>query len=61
VPEDPWQQGQENLAKLSSNSKIVIAEESGHNIQLYQPTLIVHEVQELVDAARAHGKQSPPL
>jgi pimeloyl-ACP methyl ester carboxylesterase len=61
VPEDHWQQWQENLAKLSSNSKIVIAEESDHSVQLHQPYLIVHEVQELIDAARARGEHSPPL
>jgi hypothetical protein len=59
VREDHWQQWQENLAKLSSNSKIVIAEESDHNIHLHQPYLIVHEVQELVDAVRARGEHSP--
>ena len=58
VREDHWQKGQENLAKLSSNSKIIVAEESDHYIHLHQPDLIVHEVEELVDASREHA--APP-
>ena len=44
-----WQGLQSELVALSSNSKQVIAEQSGHNIQLDQPDLVIDSVQEMVD------------
>jgi pimeloyl-ACP methyl ester carboxylesterase len=41
-----------DLKGLSSAGKLVMAEESGHEIHLYQPKLVVKAIQEVVDAAR---------
>ena len=49
---ETWQALQSELAALSSNSKQVIAEQSGHNIQLDQPDLVIDAIQEMVDAIR---------
>jgi len=40
---------QKELAGLSSNSRQVIAERSGHYIQLDQPDLVIDAVLELVN------------
>jgi pimeloyl-ACP methyl ester carboxylesterase len=40
------------LKGLSSTGKLVIAEESGHEIHLYQPKLVVKAIQEVVATAR---------
>ncbi len=45
-----WQTLQSELAALSSESKQVIAEQSGHNIQLDQPDLVIDAIQEMLDA-----------
>lgn len=45
-----WQTLQSELAALSSQSKQVIAEQSGHNIQLDQPGLVIDAIREMVDA-----------
>jgi pimeloyl-ACP methyl ester carboxylesterase len=52
--EQQWQRAQERLAKLSSNSELVIAKHSSHNVQLSQPGLIVDEINLLVAAVRKH-------
>lgn len=43
-----WNQLQQELAALSSNSRRVIARESGHLIHLEQPELLISEVSKLV-------------
>lgn len=43
-----WQAMQSELAELSTNSKQVIAEQSGHFIQLQQPQLVIDAIRELV-------------
>jgi pimeloyl-ACP methyl ester carboxylesterase len=45
-----WQALQSELVGLSSDSKQVIAEQSGHMIQLDQPDLVVDAIREVVDA-----------
>jgi pimeloyl-ACP methyl ester carboxylesterase len=50
--EQAWQVMQSELAALSSNSKHVIAKESGHYIQLKQPQLVIDAIRELVQAAQ---------
>jgi len=45
-----WQQVQSELAGLSSDAKQIIAEQSGHHIQLDQPDLVVDAIREMVDA-----------
>ena len=46
--EQEWTKMQKELAGLSSNSKQIIAEQSGHYIQLDQPALVIDTVRELV-------------
>jgi pimeloyl-ACP methyl ester carboxylesterase len=48
--EKEWARQQYELSSLSSDSKIVVAESSGHLIQLDQPALVVELVKELVEA-----------
>jgi len=43
---------QSELAALSSNGKHVIAEQSGHFIQLDQPDLVIDAIRDMVDAIR---------
>jgi pimeloyl-ACP methyl ester carboxylesterase len=43
---------QEALARLSSRSKHVIADKSGHYIQRDQPELVIHFVRQVVEATR---------
>jgi len=43
---------QAELVALSSNGKRVIAQESGHYIQVSQPELVVDAIREVVEAAR---------
>jgi pimeloyl-ACP methyl ester carboxylesterase len=43
---------QAELATLSPRGKRIIAEESGHFIQLDQPELVVDAIREVVEAAR---------
>jgi pimeloyl-ACP methyl ester carboxylesterase len=45
-----WQALQSELVGLSSDSKQVIAEQSGHMIQLDQPDLVIDAIREIVDA-----------
>lgn len=50
--EQEWSKMQAELAALSSNSKQVIAERSGHYIQLDQPDLVIESILELVRASQ---------
>jgi pimeloyl-ACP methyl ester carboxylesterase len=43
-----WQAMQSELAELSTNSKQVIAEKSGHNIHLQQPQLLIEAILQIV-------------
>jgi pimeloyl-ACP methyl ester carboxylesterase len=50
-----WKTRQRHLAELkglSSAGKLVIAENSGHEIHLYRPELVVESIREVVAAAR---------
>jgi pimeloyl-ACP methyl ester carboxylesterase len=49
---------QANLARLSSNSAQVVAENSGHFIQEDAPGLVVAAVREAVEAVRQRGRVS---
>ena len=46
--EQAWQELQSNLATLSSNSKMIVAEKSGHGIQTDQPELVVDAIRQMV-------------
>ena len=52
--EQKWQEAQERLAKLSTNSVLVVAWESGHNVEFTQPDLIVVQIDRVVTAVRDH-------
>jgi pimeloyl-ACP methyl ester carboxylesterase len=47
-----WQEMQEELATLSTQSTRIVAEESGHFIHLDQPNLVVEAVRSLVETVR---------
>lgn len=49
--EATWQQLQRELAALSTVGVYRVAEESGHNIQFEQPTLVIEAVREVIAAA----------
>lgn len=47
-----WQEHQKKLAALSTNGRLVVAEESGHEIQIQQPELVVDAIREVLTKAR---------
>jgi pimeloyl-ACP methyl ester carboxylesterase len=51
--EQIWQQMQSELAAQSSRGKRIVAEKSGHYIQLDQPELVIDAIREVVEAVRA--------
>lgn len=56
---DGWAKDQQRLARLSSNSVLVEATESGHYIEQDQPGLVVEAIRQVVAAARADGDLPP--
>jgi hypothetical protein len=48
-----------DLLRLSRNSKQIIADASGHYIQLEDPALVINAIREVVDAALRHRKLMP--
>ncbi len=50
--EQTWQQMQSELAQQSSRGKRIVAEKSGHYIQLDQPELVIDAIREVVEAAK---------
>jgi pimeloyl-ACP methyl ester carboxylesterase len=52
-PAAEWQAGQLKLVGLSSNSQHLIAEKSGHNIELSQPEAAVAAINQMVQKVRA--------
>ena len=52
--EEGWKEAQERLVALSTNSKLVIAEHSGHAISLDQPELVVNLVRSLLAEIASH-------
>lgn len=52
-----WLEMQEELSELSSNGKLVITRESGHDILFEQPDLVIEAILDVVQAVRsAAGK-----
>ena len=47
-----WQELQTDLSKLSSNSQLIVAEKSGHGIQIDQPSLVVEAIRQIVNTVR---------
>jgi pimeloyl-ACP methyl ester carboxylesterase len=50
--EQVWQELQADLARLSSNSRLLVAEKSGHAIQIDQPELVVAAVRQIAETVR---------
>lgn len=54
-----WQELQRDQAALSSNSQHIIAERSGHDIQLEQPELVITAVQQILEQAGQADRIKP--
>lgn len=50
--EQVWQELQTELTRLSSNSQMLVAEKSGHAIQIDQPSLVVDSIRQMIDNIR---------
>jgi len=50
--EQVWQELQADLAKLSSDSRLLVAEKSGHGIPMDQPDLVVEVIGQMVASVR---------
>jgi pimeloyl-ACP methyl ester carboxylesterase len=50
--EQVWQELQADLARLSSNSQLLVAEKSGHGIQTDQPELVVAAIRQMTETVR---------
>lgn len=50
--EQSWQELQSKLASLSSNSKMIVAEKSGHGIQIDQPELVIEAIHQMAEGIR---------
>jgi hypothetical protein len=57
--EGVWRTLQNELAALSTRSEHVLAQQSGHFIQLDQLGLVVGAIQQVVEAARRHAGLAP--
>jgi pimeloyl-ACP methyl ester carboxylesterase len=51
---DEKRQQKLGFTKLSHNSKLIVAEHSGHHIQLDEPQVVIDAVRLIIDAAREH-------
>lgn len=51
--EQVWQTLQIELAQLSTNGQLLVAEKSGHGIQLEQPEIVVAAIRDMVETVRA--------
>jgi pimeloyl-ACP methyl ester carboxylesterase len=56
--EQVWQELQMDLARLSSNSQLIVAEKSGHGIQIDQPDLVVEAIRQMVETVRGNSLSS---
>ena len=50
--EQPWLPLQQQLASLTPDARLVVAEESGHFIQVQQPGLVTESIRQVVEAVR---------
>ncbi|MGB3328549.1 MAG: alpha/beta hydrolase, partial [Thermomicrobiales bacterium] len=55
-----WLPLQERLAALVPDARLIVAEESGHFIQLQQPGLVTDAIRAVVDAVRTPGTWERP-
>lgn len=56
---DEKRQQKLDFTKLSQNSKLIIAENSGHHIHLDEPSVVTSAIRQVVEAARRHSKLLP--
>jgi hypothetical protein len=54
-----WQAGQAELLQLSTNSQQLVAEKSGHNIELDQPEAAVGAIVKMVHHSKAANEFNP--
>ena len=52
VLETHWREGQEQLAALSTNSVLVVAQNSSHGIPIEEPAIVIDAIRRVVTAAR---------
>jgi pimeloyl-ACP methyl ester carboxylesterase len=52
LTEPVWQQLQTQLASLSTNSRHIIVEHAGHNIQLEQPQVVVNTILDVIQQTK---------
>jgi pimeloyl-ACP methyl ester carboxylesterase len=51
-PDEVWDQTQEQLSKLSTNGRLVVAKDSGHFVQLEAPEVVVQAIRDLVEQGK---------
>lgn len=51
-PDDVWNATQEYLAGLSSRGELIVAESSGHFVQLENPALVVDSIKQVIEETR---------
>ena len=51
-----WQAAQQTMLGLSTRSKLVVAQQSGHVIQLEQPELVIAAVSQTIDTIRSDAQ-----
>jgi pimeloyl-ACP methyl ester carboxylesterase len=54
-----WLPAQEQMARLSSNSRLVIVDDSGHYIHWDRPTVVVDAISQVVQATRMDQQLKP--
>jgi hypothetical protein len=50
-----WQRQQTELLRLSSNSQQLVADQSGHNVQVDQPAVAIGAIVQMVESIRRSG------
>ena len=61
VMEETNERLQSKVAQQSENARLIVAEESGHAIQMDQPKLVVQAIMEVVEAVRAARPYRPSM
>jgi pimeloyl-ACP methyl ester carboxylesterase len=56
VQRSEFDRGQRVLARLSTNSRRIIATTSGHRIHLEVPDLVIEAIRQVLDASRNHSR-----
>ncbi len=59
--EESWQKMQAEMASLSPQGKLIIAEKSGHKIHIEQPELVVEVIREVIELVRHQSTLPTPL